>query len=44
MDKTLNDNGVVDELDKFQKLSIDATDEACISEVHVYFNDDLTEG
>lgn len=44
MKKTLNDNNVIDEYEKFQQLSIDETDEACISEVHVYYNDDLSEG
>jgi hypothetical protein len=44
MNKTLEDNGVLDESERFQQLSIDETDEACISEVHVYYNDDLTEG
>mmetsp|Transcript_28411 Transcript_28411/g.74646 ORF Transcript_28411/g.74646 Transcript_28411/m.74646 type:complete len:227 (-) Transcript_28411:126-806(-) len=44
MNQTLDENGVVDEFERFQKLSIDATDEACIAEVQVYYNDDLTEG
>eukprot|EP00035_Acanthoeca_spectabilis_P005088 m.110025 g.110025 ORF g.110025 m.110025 type:complete len:227 (+) comp12866_c0_seq1:2275-2955(+) len=44
MTKTLDENGVVDEFEKFQQLSIDETDEACIAEVQVYYNDDLTEG
>ena len=42
--KTLEENGVVDESAAFQALSIDASNEACVSEVHVYYNDDLTEG
>ena len=42
MDKTLEANGVVDESAQFHKLSIEADSEACISEVQVYYNDDLT--
>lgn len=44
MSKTLDENGVIDEFEKFQALSINPTDEACISEVQVYYNDDLSVG
>jgi len=42
--KTLEENGVIDESAAFQALSIDESNEACISEVQVYYNDDLTIG
>ena len=44
MDKTLDANGVPDESEQFYNLAIDDTNEVCISEVQVYYNDDLTEG
>ena len=44
MEKTLDENGVPDESEQFYNLSIDDTNEVCISEVQVYYNDDLTEG
>jgi len=44
MDKTLDENGVPDESEAFYQLSMDETNEICISEVQVYYNDDLTEG
>lgn len=44
MDKTLADNEIPDETELFYKLSIDSTNEMAISEVQVYYNDDLTEG
>lgn len=44
MGKTLDENGVHNEFEKFQALSIDTTAEASITEVQVYYNDDLTEG
>eukprot|EP00041_Stephanoeca_diplocostata_P013889 m.248337 g.248337 ORF g.248337 m.248337 type:complete len:227 (-) comp19503_c0_seq2:152-832(-) len=44
MQKTLEENGIKDERDQFENLSIDITDEDTISEVQVYYNDDLTEG
>ena len=44
MDKTLFENGVGDESEMFYQLSMDETNEICISEAQVYYNDDLTEG
>lgn len=44
MNKTLEENGIKDERDQFENLSIDIADEDTISEVQVYYNDDLTEG
>jgi len=44
MSKSLEDNGVANEIALFQALSIDPTSEASITEVQVYYNDDLTEG
>ncbi len=43
MTKTLDENGVRDETDAFRNLSMDETSEACIAEVQVYYNDDLSE-
>lgn len=44
MDKTLEENYVSDEDRQFHNLSLDDNSEVCISEVQVYYNDDLTEG
>ena len=44
MERTLEENGVRDEAEQFYQLSMDDTNEVCISEVQVYYNDDLTEG
>lgn len=41
MDKTLADNGIPDESEDFHELSIDRHE--FIPELHVYFDDDLTE-
>ena len=35
---------VPDESEQFYELSMDNVNEHCISEVQVYYNDDLTEG
>jgi hypothetical protein len=40
MTKTLSDNGVQDELDEFEELSIE--NDFYIPVVHLYYNDDLT--
>ncbi len=42
MGKTLDENGLPDETAEFAKLSIDEEREECITEIQVYFNDDLT--
>ena len=44
MGKTLEENGVRDESEEFERLGIeDAYDEdLCVPVLHVYFNDDLT--
>ena len=41
MNKTLEENGVTDECDKFNELRLD--DEHSLPAMHLYFNDDLTE-
>merc|ERR1712224_478499 len=41
MNKTLEENGVKDESEEFEKLGIDPDDH--IPALHLYFNDDLTE-
>eukprot|EP00048_Salpingoeca_helianthica_P015882 m.229161 g.229161 ORF g.229161 m.229161 type:complete len:216 (+) comp17678_c0_seq1:118-765(+) len=41
MGKTLEENGIADEAPEFAELSLDET--LSIPELHVYFNDDLTE-
>lgn len=35
---------VPDDSEQFYQLSMDDTNEICIAEVQVYYNDDLTEG
>ena len=42
MTKTLEENNIIDESVEFNKLSMDEFSDACIAEVHVYYNDDLT--
>ncbi len=42
MDQTLGENGVVDDSAAFEDVGVDA--DLFIPAVHVYFNDDLTEG
>jgi hypothetical protein len=41
MGKTLEENGISDEAPEFAELSLDES--LSIPELHVYFNDDLTE-
>eukprot|EP00930_Biecheleria_cincta_P052651 TRINITY_DN37935_c0_g1_i1.p2 TRINITY_DN37935_c0_g1~~TRINITY_DN37935_c0_g1_i1.p2 ORF type:complete len:241 (+),score=49.93 TRINITY_DN37935_c0_g1_i1:124-846(+) len=41
MEKTLEENGMMDETEEFMRLSIDPDDH--IPVIHLYFNDDLTE-
>jgi len=41
MDKTLADNGITDDDQRFYDLRIDEREFLCA--LHVYFNDDLTE-
>ena len=41
MDKTLEQNGVIDEDEDFYKLSMN--DDEFLPALHLYFNDDLTE-
>lgn len=41
MNKTLEENGVLDESEEFYKLSMN--DEHFLPAIHLYFNDDLTE-
>lgn len=40
MDKTLEENGVPDEAEKFRGLGLD--DDFYVPTLHIYFNDDLT--
>ena len=40
MDKTLEDNDIIDETEEFIRLGID--EHAYIPAVHLYYNDDLT--
>ncbi len=40
MDKTLEENGVPDEAEKFRALGLD--DDFYVPTLHIYFNDDLT--
>lgn len=41
MNKTLEENGVLDESEEYYKLSMN--DEQFLPALHLYFNDDLTE-
>jgi len=41
MDKTLTENGVVDESEEFYRLGMN--EELFLPPIHLYFNDDLTE-
>ena len=41
MDKTLEENGVLDESEEFYKLGMN--DEHFLPAIHLYFNDDLTD-
>ena len=41
MEKNLEENGIADESEEFARLALD--EEGSVPELHVYFNDDLTE-
>ncbi len=41
MEKTLEENGIEDEDAEFDELGM--FDDSCLSAIHLYFNDDLTE-
>jgi hypothetical protein len=40
MSKTLDENGILDESEELEQISID--DDLYLPTIHVYFNDDLT--
>jgi hypothetical protein len=41
MESTLEENGVIDETDEFERLEVDQED-WYIPAIHLYYNDDLT--
>jgi hypothetical protein len=41
MEKNLEANGIPDEAEEFTRLALD--DNEAVPEIHVYFNDDLSE-
>eukprot|EP00052_Salpingoeca_macrocollata_P026688 m.249156 g.249156 ORF g.249156 m.249156 type:complete len:324 (+) comp22621_c0_seq1:3169-4140(+) len=43
MSKTLDANGIPDDSEDLYQLGLDDEDDTCVPELHLYFNDDLTE-
>jgi hypothetical protein len=42
MARTLDENGIPEEVDAFDKLAHHAVDEVYVPAIHVYFKDDLS--
>lgn len=41
MNKTLEENGIVDQNDEFQKLGVGVEEPAFYPSLHIYFNNDI---